>query len=62
MVVEPSQDLFDDIRDEVIATLPKVDLPMNNESANENGKKVNVKTEKVKKVSELYHGKPRRSS
>ncbi|KAK2427471.1 hypothetical protein QL285_026049 [Trifolium repens] len=62
MVVEPSQDLFDDIPDEVIATLPEVDLPKNNEPTNDNGKKVNGKTEKVKKVFELYHGKPRRSS
>jgi hypothetical protein len=54
--------LFDDISDEVIASLPEVDLPKNNEPTNDNGKNVNVKTEKVKKVSELYHGKHRRSS
>jgi hypothetical protein len=57
MVVEPSQDLFDDISDDIIASLPDVEP----EPANEKGKK-KVKTEKVKKVSSLYHGKPRRSS
>jgi hypothetical protein len=56
MVVEPSQDLFDDIPDDIIASLPDV------EPANQKRKKINVKTEKVKKVSSLYHGKPRRSS
>jgi hypothetical protein len=70
IVVEPSQDLFDDIPDEVIATLPEVqvsDLQKYNEPTNDKGKKEKVKTEnvkkeKVKKVIDLYHGKPRRSS
>jgi hypothetical protein len=56
MVVEPSQDLFDDIPDDIIASLPDV------EPANQKRKKIKVKTEKVKKVKDLYHGKPRRSS
>jgi hypothetical protein len=57
--------LFDDILDEVIATLPEVQLsylPKHNEPTNDKGKKEKVKTEKVKKVAELYHGKPRKSS
>ncbi|WJX44900.1 hypothetical protein P8452_31827 [Trifolium repens] len=44
MVVEPSQDLFDDIPDDIIASLPDV------EPANQKRKKIKVKTEKVKKV------------
>ncbi|WJX46407.1 hypothetical protein P8452_33213 [Trifolium repens] len=49
--------VVDNIPDEVIATLPEVDLPKNNEPTNDNGKKVNVKTEKVKKMYKLYHGR-----
>jgi hypothetical protein len=62
MVVEPSQDLFDDIPDDIIASLPDVDMANKIEPANQKRKKINVKTEKVKKVADLYHGKPRRSS
>jgi hypothetical protein len=58
MVVEPSQDLFDDIPDDIIASLPDFkDMAKKNEPADKGRKKINVK-----KVSALYHGKPRRSS
>ncbi|KAK2450797.1 hypothetical protein QL285_009897 [Trifolium repens] len=62
MVVEPSQDLFDDIPDDIIASLPDVDMANKIEPANQKRKKINVKTEKVKKIADIYHGKPRRSS
>jgi hypothetical protein len=64
-----TQDLFDDLPDEVIATIPdaplgspKATIPYAPLGSPNTMRTLKEKKEKMKRVSVLYHGKPRRSS
>jgi hypothetical protein len=63
-----TQDLFDDLPDEVMATIPDAALCspkaslVSPKSTLGSPRSLKEKKEKMKRVSALYHGKPRRSS
>jgi hypothetical protein len=63
-----TQDLFDDLPDEVMATIPDAALSspkaslVSPKSTLVSPRSLKEKKEKMKRVSALYHGKPRRSS
>jgi hypothetical protein len=63
-----TQDLFDDLPDEVMATIPDAALSspkptlVSPKSTLGSPRSLKEKKEKMKRVSALYHGKPRRSS
>jgi hypothetical protein len=56
-----TQDLFDDLPDEVMATIPELTVDASLGSPN-TMRTLKEKKEKMKRVSVLYHGKERRSS